>query len=296
MRCLIACLALLCCAPALAQTAPTVIDDASIQAAEALRDDVVVRNEAWMLLESLTTEVGPRLAGSEGDVRAVAWAQQAMKSLGYDRVWTEPVTYPVWKRGAESAEIVSPHPQRLVVTALGGSIGTPRRGIEAEVVAFSTLQALKEARPEDVRGRIVFIGNRMVRDREGAGYGPAVEARTQGSFVAAEMGAKAILIRSVGTDDDRLPHTGVALSRREILAQPGADRKYRKKTRSGLPIVATPIPAAAISNPDADLLSRMLERSLPVVVRLALDVGFDGEHTGANVIGEAGSSRRTARS
>ena len=108
MRCLIACLALLCCAPALAQTAPTVIDDASIQAAEALRDDVVVRNEAWMLLESLTTEVGPRLAGSEGDVRAVAWAQQAMKSLGYDRVWTEPVTYPVWKRGAESAEIVSP--------------------------------------------------------------------------------------------------------------------------------------------------------------------------------------------
>ena len=129
MRCLIACLALLCCAPALAQTAPTVIDD-------------VVRNEAWMLLESLTTEVGPRLAGSEGDVRAVAWAQQAMKSLGYDRVWTEPVTYPVWKRGAESAEIVSPHPQRLVVTALGGSIGTPRRGIEAEVVAFSTLQAL----------------------------------------------------------------------------------------------------------------------------------------------------------
>ena len=286
MRCLIACLALLCCAPALAQTAPTVIDDASIQAAEALRDDVVVRNEAWMLLESLTTEVGPRLAGSEGDVRAVAWAQQAMKSLGYDRVWTEPVTYPVWKRGAESAEIVSPHPQRLVVTALGGSIGTPRRGIEAEVVAFSTLQALKEARPEDVRGRIVFIGNRMVRDREGAGYGPAVEARTQGSFVAAEMGAKAILIRSVGTDDDRLPHTGVALSRREILAQPGADRKYRKKTRSGLPIVATPIPAAAISNPDADLLSHMLERSLPVVVRLALDVGFDGEHTGANVIGE----------
>lgn len=286
MRRLIACFALLCCAPALAQSPPTVIDEAAIQAAEALRDDVVVRNEAWMLLESLTTEVGPRLAGSAGDVRAVAWAQEAMKSLGYDRVWTEPVTYPVWRRGAESAEIVSPHPQRLVVTALGGSIGTPRRGIEAEVIAFSTLQALKEARAEDVRGRIVFIGNRMARHREGAGYGPAVEARTQGSFVAAELGAKAILIRSVGTDDDRLPHTGVGLSRREVLAQPGAAEKYRKKTRSGLPIVATPIPAAAISNPDADLLSRMLERSLPVVIRLALDVGFDGEHTGANVIGE----------
>ena len=80
MRRLIACLALLCCAPALAQTAPTVIDDASIQAAEALRDDVVVRNEAWMLLESLTTEVGPPPAGSEADVRAGARAPHAPTS------------------------------------------------------------------------------------------------------------------------------------------------------------------------------------------------------------------------
>lgn len=283
---------LLLAVTAAADTAPTTLSDDTIKAAEALRDDALVRNEAWILLESLTTEVGPRLAGTDGDVRAVAWAQQAMKSMGYDRVWTEPVTYPVWKRGAESAEIVRPFPQRLVLTALGGSVGTGRRPIEAEVVEFSTLQALKDARAEDVRGRIVFIGNRMAREKDGAGYGPAVEARTQGSFVAAEKGARAILIRSIGTDNDRLPHTGVAVSRTEMLALPDAAQRFKRKTKSGIPIIATPIPAAALSNPDADLLSRMLERSLPVVIRLSLDVGFDGEHTGANVIGEITGSER----
>ena len=292
MRCLIACFILLSSTPALAQSAPTAIDEASIKAAEALRDDVLVRNEAWMLLESLTTEVGPRMAGSAGDVRAVAWAQQAMTALGFDKVWTEPVTYPVWKRGAEKAEILKPFAQTLAVTALGGSIGTGRRPIEAEVIGFSTLQALKDARAEDVRGRIVFIGNRMTRAQDGSGYGPAVEARTQGSFVAAKLGAKAILIRSIGTDNDRLPHTGVGVSRTELLAEPGAAERFPKKTRSGMPIVGTPIPAAALSNPDADLLSHMLERSLPVVVRLSLDVGYDGEHTGANVIGEITGSER----
>ena len=280
----------LACAAAGAQTI-TRIDDASLATAAQLRDRAMIKSEAYFILETLTTEVGSRMAGSPGDARAVAWARTKFAELRFDKVWTEPVTYPVWVRRAESAEIVAPFSHKLTLTALGASSGTGRKPIEAEVVEYATLDALKAARPEDVRGRIVFIGNRMQRAKDGSGYGPAVGARTKGAAVAAKLGARALLIRSIGTDDERLPHTGVAVSRGELLADAEA-MKAAKRTRSGLPILETPIPAAALSNPDADLLSRVLERSQPVRLRLMLDVGYEGEYTSANVIGEITGSEK----
>lgn len=269
----------------------TTVDEADGAVAARLRDDAMRGSEAWMILESLTTEVGHRLAGSEGDVRAVAWAQRTLRALGYDRVWTEPVRFPVWERRAEHARILEPFPHDLVLTALGGSRGTDG-AIEAEVVEFATLDALREARREDVAGRIVYIGNRMTRARDGGGYGPAVAARTQGAQAAAALGARALLIRSIGTSSNRLPHTGIAVSLSQALADPEVAAAL-PRTESGLPIVATPIPAAALSNPDADLLSRVLERSRPVRVRLLLDVGWrEREHESANVIGEITGSER----
>jgi hypothetical protein len=269
----------------------TRVADADIATAVALRDEAMRHSEAYIILESLTTEVGPRLAGSEGDARAVAWAQDKFTFLRFDKVYTEPVTFPVWRRGVERAEILEPFAHQLTLTALGSSVGTGRKPIEAQVIEFATLEALQNARADDVRGKIVFIGNRMQRAKDGAGYGPAVAARTQGAFVAAKLGARALLIRSIGTDGTPLPHTGVGVNRNALLAEPGADQRY-PKTRSGMPIVATPIPAAALSNTDADLLSRVLERSRPVRVRLTLDVGFAGEYTSANVVGEFTGSER----
>ncbi len=304
-RLLLPCLLAVACVPANAEAPPaaapaaptpapavTTIDADSLAHAAKLRDVALERSEAWMLLESLTTEVGPRLAGSPGDARAVEWAQRAFKALGFDRVWTEPVTFPVWERRQESAEILAPFPQRLVVAALGGSIGT-RGPIEAEVIEFATLDALKQARAEDVRGKIVFIGNRMSRARDGGGYGPAVAARVQGASIAAGLGAKALLIRSVGTSNNRIPHTGTAASLSELLRDPETAKTLRRTRPNGLPIPATPIPAAALSNPDADMLSRVLERSRAVTVRLDLDVGWKREdYTSANVIGEITGSER----
>jgi carboxypeptidase Q len=135
-------------------------------------------------------------------------------------VYTEPVKFPVWRRGAESVEIVRPFPHRLCASALGSSVGTGRRAIEGEVVEFATLDELKAAAPEQVRGRVAFIGNRMARMQDGAGYSPAAKARSEGSFVAAAKGARALLIRSIGTDDDRVAHTGSAVSRSELLKDP----------------------------------------------------------------------------
>jgi len=226
--------------------------------AAALQDDL-----AWELAESLTTDVGPRMAGTAGDAAAVAWAQARMKQLGFDRVWTEPVVFPLWRRGAERAAITMPRQQDFAVTALGGSPGTGGV-VSAGVVAFADLAALEAADPESVAGRIAYIGARMERSQSGRGYGQVVPQRSRGPFVAASKGAVALLIRSVGTDDNRLPHTGNISG-----SEPG-----------------DPVPAAAISHPDADLLEAMLARGQPVTVELSLDCGIEGEATTYNVIGE----------
>lgn len=219
---------------------------------------------AYAIVESLTTEIGPRLGGSPAYDRATKWAQEKFKALGYDRVYLEPVSFPTWERRHESAEVIAPYPQRLIITTLGGSVGTGGKPLEAEVVEFATLAALKDAPEGSLTGRIAYISNRMERARDGHGYGPAVVARS-GASDAAGKGAIALVIRSIGTDSDRLPHTGT--------------QRYTEGTAK--------IPAAALSNPDADLLSNMLRRGKPVTLRLDMDAGMTGAtKTEYNVIGE----------
>src|SRR5690606_8042672 len=128
---------------------------------------------AYAIVESLTTEVGPRMAGTDADARAVDWAKRQFAALGYDRIVLQPVTFPTWTRGDEHAEVLSPAPQPLVLTALGGSVGTDGP-LDAEVVGFADLDALKAADPTTVQGRIAFIDARMDRARDGRGYGTVV--------------------------------------------------------------------------------------------------------------------------
>ncbi len=145
---------------------PAALDRAREAREAGLRDDV-----AWEALRSITTEVGPRLAGSPGDARAVAWALATMKRLGFQNVHAESVMVPHWVRGEAHVEITSPWPQPLAACALGGSVGTPESGVEAEVVAARTLEELAALGEARVRGRIVFFHGRMQRTRDGAGYG-----------------------------------------------------------------------------------------------------------------------------
>ncbi|KAB8198203.1 peptidase M28 family protein, partial [Lysobacter maris] len=168
-------------AAALVVAAPVVIGTANAGEAEStipapaldsvagLREQALASDLGYRITESLTTEVGPRLAGSEADARAVAWAVAKFKALGYDKVWTEPVTFPKWERRSESARIVGANAQPLTVTALGGS---PAGTVEAEVVRFADLAALEAAPAGSLAGKIAFIDYRMERARDGRGYGP----------------------------------------------------------------------------------------------------------------------------
>ena len=243
----------------------TTIPAAAVKTAEQLRDKAMHDDTGYRVVASLTTEVGPRMAGSDADPRARAWSIAKFKALGYDKVYTEAVTYPLWVRRTEHGAIVAPFPQSLVLTALGYSAGTPKGGLTAQVVKFDSLAALKAADPASVKGRIVYIGYRMQRHKDGHDYGMGSAVRTAGPVIAASKGAAGYLLRSAGTDaNERIAHTGV----------------------TGFTDPAKAIPAAALSNPDADQLERVLAYGKPVVVKLDLDCGIVGEYTGANVIGE----------
>lgn len=236
----------------------------------ATADELVARalqgNQAYAIVESLTTEVGPRQAGSPAEARARQWAVTRLEALGFSNVRIE--TFPVerWRRGEEVAEIVAPFPQPLTISTLGGSAATAAEGIQAEVVWFGSLAELENAPEQAVRGKIVFIDEIMTRTQDGSGYAVAGAKRWQAAYVAEQLGAGAVLIRSVGTGHDRFAHTG-QMGPRDQASGAG-------------------VPAAALSAPDADQLARALRRGKPVMVKLILRPVTEAVAQSGNVIAE----------
>jgi carboxypeptidase Q len=235
--------------------------------ASTLRSQALQGTKALDIVRSLTVEVGPRPAGSKAYDAAVVWGLQKLKDLGFSNVHAEKATVPHWVRGEESGEIVAPYPQPVHLAALGGSVGTPNGGIEAPVIGVSSLDALDEVAkldPAQVKGKIVFYDVHMERTRDGSGYGKAVPARGAGASRAAKLGAVAVLIRSIGTDHNRTPHTG------GMHYQDGVAK----------------IPAAALSVPDAELLAAELASGKPVTFRLKLGAHVLPDVETASVVGE----------
>ena len=104
----------------------------------------------------------------------------------------------------------------------------------------------------------------MLPAQDGSGYGQFGAPRRQGPTIASLKGAIGIVIRSIGTDHHRNPHTGV------------------QYFTDG----AKPIPAGALTVPDAEQLVRILKRGKPVTMRLTLvSEKHEGGQSG-NVIAE----------
>ncbi|MCX2862158.1 M20/M25/M40 family metallo-hydrolase [Paucibacter sp. PLA-PC-4] len=237
---------------------------AELQAAVALRAAAADHGLAYELVDSLVTEVGARPAGSLADARAVDWALARLKALGFSNVRAEPVPLRAWKRGEAHAHITAPYPHPLVMTALGNSVATANEGLHAEIAYYPDLEALKADGSERAKGRIVFIDQKTERTRDARGYGRAVAARAQGTVEAAKRGALAVAIRSIGTDRDRLAHTGAT--------------RYAEGISK--------VPALAVSVPDADLISRLQRYGQPVRMHLVLRAEAGIAATSHNVIGE----------
>ncbi len=245
-----------------APAADPAVPPAVLAAAGGLRDRILAGSKAADWVRDLTDLAGPRLAGSPGDRAAVAVALRMLEAQGFKNVRAEKVMVPFWQRGVETGQVTSPVSQTLALTALGGSIATPEGGLEGEIVRVASLPELA-GKGEAVRGRIVFIDQPTARTSDGSGYGSAGHVRSEGPSAAAKLGAIGLLIRSIGTDDDRLPHTG--------------GTHYTEGVAK--------IPAAALSAPDADLLTRLLARG-PVRVRFTLGCRTLPDAESANVVGE----------
>jgi carboxypeptidase Q len=212
---------------------------------------------AWRRLSILTDTIGHRLSGTPQLDRAILWTVDEMKRDGLENVHTETAMVPNWVRGAERAEIVEPSRHTLVMLGLGGSVATPPDGIQADVIVVHSFEDL-DAHAARARGAIVLFNVPFTT------YGETVRFRSSGASRAAQHGALAVLVRSVGPPGLRLPHTGA-------LQYAGDIPK---------------IPAAAITTEDADRLQRLVDGGARAVVRLTMEAHFEADAESANVVGE----------
>src|SRR5271170_5276926 len=222
-----------------------------------LRDAALTDPYAINELQHLSDSIGPRLSGSPQAQAAVEYVAAEMRALGAD-VQLEKTGVPHWVRGVETGELVAwpgmtpETTQKIVLTALGGSIATPADGLTAEVIVVDSFNDLKALSPEAAKGKILLFNERFdkrlaAQGDGGRAYGEAVIYRALGPIAGASHGAVAVLVRSVGGADYRLPHTGATL--------PGPENPQ--------------IPSAAITAEDADLLANLTHQG-PVRMRLTL--------------------------
>jgi carboxypeptidase Q len=227
------------------------------QTADRIIAAALADSSAWNRLAEMADSYGPRLSGSANLEQAIDWMLAQMTNDGLDRVRGEPVMVPHWVRGAESVTLVEPRTTNLAMLGLGGSVGTPARGITAEVLVVSSFDELK-ARAAEAAGKIVLF------DVPFTNYGATVQYRVNGAVEAAKVGALASLIRSVGPVSLNTPHTGVMFYDSTV----------------------TRIPAAALALEGAAMLHRMQDRGQRVVVRLEMAAQTLPDAPSRNVVSE----------
>ena len=236
-------------------------------------NDALTNQTAYNNLKILS-ELGPRLTGTEGSMRAIKWAESLMMESGFDLVWLQPVTAPYWERGeTESLEIISPGPYRgkkLNIAALGRSIGTPEGGLTAGIIRVDSIGVIRDHQ-FDASGKIIFYDEKFDHSliNTFSAYGKNVKQRSKGAVEAAKLGAVASIVRSVTSRHDDVPHTGV-MSYADTVGK---------------------IPGVAISTVGADFLAGALKVQPDLQVRLQLSCQNLDSTTSYNVIGEIKGSR-----
>jgi hypothetical protein len=240
---------------------------------ERLRDAALKDPYALNELRHLTDNIGPRLSGSPQAEQAVHYVAERMTALGAD-VTLEKALVPHWVRGIETGEMLSwpgqapGTSQKIVLTALGGSVATPAEGLTAEVVVVDDWQQLRALPPGAVKDKILLFNRKFDKElaaqgHGGAAYGDAVIYRHAGPVAAATVGAAAVLVRSVGGADFRIPHTG--------------QTEYSDKVAK--------IPAAAVTAEDADLLQNLASQG-PIKLHLTLTPQILPDAASYNVIAD----------
>tara|TARA_B100001093_G_scaffold375000_1_gene360026 strand:- start:347 stop:1750 length:1404 start_codon:yes stop_codon:yes gene_type:complete len=229
-------------------------------------DEALTSRETYNLLDHLSNKIGHRLSGSEGASKAVEWTEKIMNDYGFDKVYKQDLFVPNWKRGDKEIARIIDSNENLSVLALGMSVATPKDGIRAKIIEVQGLEDLESLGRENIEGKIVFF-NRPTDQRlilTGAAYGGAVDQRASGPSMAARYGAVGVVIRSVGTAFDDVPHTG------GIKYKDGIEK----------------IPAAALGVKSADRLTLALKKNSNTELFLKMNCKTLEDAPSHNVIGE----------
>lgn len=259
--------------PAIAQNSPAAFSEQTLRDLSRVQKAALSSDYGYSRTEHLTDNIGPRLSGSPQFQKAAEYVAQQMRDLGLD-VTMEKVMVPHWVRGVESAELTEfpgqtvNTTQKIVLTALGGSVATSEAGIVAPVVVVRDFDELHALGREKVSGKIVVFDEqfdeRMAAEGFGLdAYGQAVEYRTNAPSEAAKLGALAALVRSAGGGAYRLAHTGATHYAKDVPR----------------------IPAAALTAEDADLMQRLVSQG-EIKMHLTLTPRTLPDAVGWNVIGD----------
>lgn len=237
------------------------------QVADLMRKKGLTDLGAYRMLTDLCIRAPHRLSGSPGAEKAVKWSEDQLKAIGAENVRQIPCMVPKWVRGKTERASMNMG-GNLSICALGGSVGTPRGGIEAEVIEVKSLEEAEKL-GERGRGKIVFFNRPFDRTVINGAYGGAVNQRSGGAIAAAKSNAVAVLVRSMTYATDDEPHTGAM------------------RYADGVP----QIPAAALGILSAEKLSAAIARG-PVKVKLELSCKNFPDAPSANVIGEIRGSEK----
>jgi carboxypeptidase Q len=230
--------------------------------------EALTRGKSYENLRYLCTQIGPRLSGSEGAAKAVTYTKQLMEGYGFDRIYLQEVMVPHWERGEKETAMVksAKGKQAVPICALGGSVGTGKKGIKAQVVEVHSFEELKQLGRDKVQGKVVFFNRPMNPAYTEAflAYRDAVNQRSSGAAEAAKLGAVGAIVRSMNLALDDYPHTG--------------STRYEE----GIP----KIPAAAISTNGAEWLSSQLKADPKLEFYFKMNPQTLPDAPSHNVIGE----------
>lgn len=233
-----------------------------------LFSEIMLHSNAYEKLHTLTKDIGHRLSGSPEAAKAVQWGKVALEEAKADSVWLQPVTVPVWLRGEEWLKIKFPGKnnfENVAMLSLGNTDGTGGKILEKQIICVDNLEEFDKLSIEQVTGKIVFFNYKFHQDWVNTfkGYGDAVIYRTKAVNEASKKNAAAVIIRSVSTGADDIPHTGASHYEDNVMH----------------------IPAVAIGNISAERLAAACKEG-KVKAQLLSNCRMNGTAASYNVIGE----------
>lgn len=233
-----------------------------------ISDEIMMNGTAYNNLGELTKGIGPRFSATPGYTKAVQWAERKLREIGVEKIWRQEAKVPVWIRGKESLQIKTENGtwKNIRMLSFGNSEGTQGKDLTGEIVLINTTSDFNEMSWGQLKDKIVFVNlpldPRIINTSDS--YLITAKSKLISPSVIATTGAKALIIRSLTTANDDIPHAKM------IYYEP--DDKVK-------------IPAMTIGAKSADELEKLLKKQ-KVTAKINMTAEAKGETTNPNIIAE----------